>query len=1206
MSDQAAAAAADVKDGAVAAGAAVASGAAVAAGAVADGVSAAAPVVGEAAGKAADAVVVVGAAAAGAAESAVHAAKEAAPQVVAVAGVAAAGAVDTAKRAAGGVKLAFGVLSAAAVPATAAVIPVLAAAGGLAKGLFDLLKFEIFRDFFQVISLFFTGLKEQFKGTSFDEFYGNVSGLFAICWSCWLNDNAVALTHALFVIKFWITMTTSFYFLNKFRTYAPNAVASGLEMKTWAQRTTTDKMVAKYSALILTSMYLPVARDIIQVFTCDTEFVPQFQPDSKCTDGIMGLYIVMAVIELLGFILPIPICMFRIVQTNKPRVSLYDAEGKLRQGDKAYTDDDYRRDLEKDISPYKTLYDGYERKWSYYKVITMVIKMLLIVPTSVLVTTNKLGDRTTNDDTTLALKGEDDRRSNLLRVQSVLTLVILGIYAVLAWLSAPFLDPYDDFMDAVSRGCTLLIAFIGLLTSYVAYSSTANLAYGIVLNILSSVSGVAMLIVFVATFEPIQRKWKNWTMRIDFTKSRIDMETPVVFSKELELSRERKLRVWHEFWDVIFTQDVDLRIPKDIEASKDEGPMCKCLDKDWVHNPNKYVAQTLGFSGGKVPPYLLNFQGTVQERHEENKRIAAMESFSSYERALMLTSTMQGPDAAALQADIRTCIASLVGVDVWWDGSVEGKPIGETGKQRKRALANNSSATKFGKMYVIPFPFTAVWVADESDEEVTLSFSPIVNGIERDGNAGIKEFNHFMRANFAPEVIRRKNVRVALRALSGAMIYFFYQCRKQKAKQRTRTVSDGRGGSRTVVETYYVTVLFTFRNGMFNVAQGQDAVWEHPSGGLKLNMSKGFTCTVHYNDGEGWDHEGKHWTNEPETIGHGPLGIQSDYAMTEGLRKVMGLYGGDYAKNAFPIRDHTPTVLRNFQVYRDYYFGEFQRKENTLTYAFWFYVYNNDSIDPQQLSHIMTNCERNPLVQQFPSKYATELQMVQQKLAYYNSHPAVAYWYVFWHDVYCHNKSMDMFKGKADLFDPYKADALCYKPMQRADLVALLEKEGLRVAPSCGGRKRGGFNDQLLDKLYTRMDEYGKEKDEKDAKDAADKAAAAQLLAAQAIEQNYAGAAGVFASRDRVQSVVFDPLSGQAVVMQGNERVEVKADPTINIPAPVILAVAPVVLTDEKGNPLPTGPGGSTDPVATGSPQNMIVQPPPGAAPQQPMQFVPA
>ncbi len=77
-------------------------------------------------------------------------------------------------------------------------------------------------------------------------------------------------------------------------------------------------------------------------------------------------------------------------------------------------------------------------------------------------------------------------------------------------------------------------------------------------------------------------------------------------------------------------------------------------------------------------------------------------------------------------------------------------------------------------------------------------------------------------------------------------IYFYYQCRKQKAKQRTRTVSDGRGGTRTQTETYYVTVLFTFRNGLFSVGQGQDAVWEHPAGGLKLNMSKGFNCTVFY------------------------------------------------------------------------------------------------------------------------------------------------------------------------------------------------------------------------------------------------------------------------------------------------------------------------------------------------------------------------
>jgi hypothetical protein len=75
----------------------------------------------------------------------------------------------------------------------------------------------------------------------------------------------------------------------------------------------------------------------------------------------------------------------------------------------------------------------------------------------------------------------------------------------------------------------------------------------------------------------------------------------------------------------------------------------------------------------------------------------------------------------------------------------------------------------------------------------------------------------------------------------------------------------------------------------------------------------------------------------------------------------------------------------------------------------------------------------------------------------------------------------------------------------------------MRTTPGCFGKKRGGFNDALLDQLYTRMEEFGREKEEKERKAAEDQ----QLLQAAAIEANYAGAAAVFASRDRVQSVVY-------------------------------------------------------------------------------------
>ncbi len=35
----------------------------------------------------------------------------------------------------------------------------------------------------------------------------------------------------------------------------------------------------------------------------------------------------------------------------------------------------------------------------------------------------------------------------------------------------------------------------------------------------------------------------------------------LVFSQALDLAKERKLRIWFEFWDVLFIQDEDLRIP---------------------------------------------------------------------------------------------------------------------------------------------------------------------------------------------------------------------------------------------------------------------------------------------------------------------------------------------------------------------------------------------------------------------------------------------------------------------------------------------------------------------------------------------------------------------------------------------------------------------------------------------------------------------
>ena len=111
--------------------------------------------------------------------------------------------------------------------------------------------------------------------------------------------------------------------------------------------------------------------------------------------------------------------------------------------------------------------------------------------------------------------------------------------------------------------------------------------------------------------------------------------------------------IWHEFWDVLPNK-------KDVE----EG---------------KYKPVALLYKYGGSPPYLLDFHGTVGERHEENKEIAAHESVASIKEALRFSSAYDMNTANAFQGDVQTLCLQVVAV---WTcismisatGSLEAKP----------------------------------------------------------------------------------------------------------------------------------------------------------------------------------------------------------------------------------------------------------------------------------------------------------------------------------------------------------------------------------------------------------------------------------------------------------------------------------------------------------------------------------------------------
>jgi len=51
------------------------------------------------------------------------------------------------------------------------------------------------------------------------------------------------------------------------------------------------------------------------------------------------------------------------------------------------------------------------------------------------------------------------------------------------------------------------------------------------------------------------------------------------------------------------------------------------------------------------------------------------------------------------------------------------------------------------------------------------------------------------------------------------------------------------------------------------------------------------------------------------------------------------------------------------------------------------------------------------------------------RLAYYNSHPSVAFWFVFWHDFWCLNRDLKVVEDAKDFLDPFNAAAICYHPV---------------------------------------------------------------------------------------------------------------------------------------------------------------------------------
>ena len=134
-----------------------------------------------------------------------------------------------------------------------------------------------------------------------------------------------------------------------------------------------------------------------------------------------------------------------------------------------------------------------------------------------------------------------------------------------------------------------------------------------------------------------------------------------------------------------------------------------------------------------------------------------------------------------LMRAMRFIVRHLNGFDVFWDGPCVKLDAEPSDQVEAAETAQNRSATHFGKLYIILFPFCAVFLADNCDDTTALfSLSPVVADRWMDAQPCMANMKRLARCNQDGEIKRRKAVRLRLRALDGSLCHWPIQKWKQK------------------------------------------------------------------------------------------------------------------------------------------------------------------------------------------------------------------------------------------------------------------------------------------------------------------------------------------------------------------------------------------------------------------------------------------
>ncbi|KAI0695179.1 hypothetical protein BC835DRAFT_1273773 [Cytidiella melzeri] len=549
----------------------------------------------------------------------------------------------------------------------------------------------------------------------------------------------------------------------------------------------------------------------------------------------------------------------------------------------------------------------------------------------------------------------------------------------------------------VARQIVLLVASVGFLlrqcftapflnpisnasefTSRLNYVLTAVIALLVALNVPGKTvwDGAVLYIVYIVTYGlGFYFTVVGWSItqrgikRIDVFSPRIDLAP---FSQHI------KRRIWQEAISALFLTEPECAIPK-----------TQLMQFAQARDTN-----------ANYPPYLLGFEGTPAERHVENLKILREVGNVCYMKGVAV---MYGSDSAWFQYLQETIQRHYVGPDSYWKDPARDEIPGCT--------------RFFGNAWYVPFPPTVVMKYDDGPVAVI---------------SEVADLEMYVRQNSSHDVQRRREVRLALRALDGQVVHWPYEHIEVIGARRPLCCClPGR--------RYEAQTALQYRYAIFRLKRQGTLDWEN------INLGSGFEVELTY--------------ARKVVVTGSVIGLTDDFDLSTPLARFLSL-------NEDLIVQPLVHIEGAIQRYRNHMLRECERKNDALSYRFLVSVYNRPR-EPTGLAESSIEFEKDLRVRRLLLASEDIFTITHERLSVASRCEITTWWYIFWDDLWRrnHDTISGLTKYASD-FGPHYPTSIAYSPLPRAALESFLVQRGLYHAKTKWG---DFFHSGLLNKMYMRM-----------------------------------------------------------------------------------------------------------------------------------------